>query len=130
MLVEDWIQPVAYSPLTWFAALCLFVLFALNNIRMGKPAPWRPTDKAWLNGIFYFAIAFAPVLLLLLVAVVAMLGLVGWHILASGIATKDPDNLRWYVLSFVGLLTALGGIIGTPLALIRVWTNERQTGTQ
>lgn len=41
----------------------------------------------------------------------------------------EADNLRWYVLAFVGLLTALGGIIGTPLALIRVWTTERQTKT-
>ena len=36
----------------------------------------------------------------------------------------------WFALigmALVGLLTALGGLLGTPLALIRVWATERQT---
>ena len=37
------------------------------------------------------------------------------------------DALRWHVLALVGLLTALAGLLGIPLALIRVMTTERQT---
>ena len=129
-MIKDIIQTVAYSPFTWIAVLFVLVLFALNNVRLGKPDPRRPTNTPWLNGLIYFAAAFSPVLLLLFLTVLAMLALVGWQILGSDTIAKDPDNLRWYVLSFVGLLTALGGVIGTPLALIRIWTTERQTATQ
>ncbi|HHS88816.1 MAG TPA: pentapeptide repeat-containing protein [Rhodobacteraceae bacterium] len=129
-MFKDLYQTIAYSPLTWFAVLCALVLWALNNVRLGKPNPWKPTDTPWLNGVLWFAALFSPVLLVLFLTVLAMLALVGWQILGSDTIAKDPDNLRWYVLSFVGLLTALGGIIGTPLALIRIWTTERQTATQ
>ncbi|WP_160382765.1 pentapeptide repeat-containing protein [Pseudooceanicola pacificus] len=37
------------------------------------------------------------------------------------------DDLRWHVLALVGLLTALAGLLGIPMALIRVTTTERQT---
>ncbi|UWR69108.1 pentapeptide repeat-containing protein [Phaeobacter inhibens] len=43
-----------------------------------------------------------------------------------------PDtgvDLRWHVLAFVGLVTATGGLVGAPLALLRAWANERQTRT-
>lgn len=43
-------------------------------------------------------------------------------------AVQDTD-LRWHILAFVGLITALGAMISAPLALIRVWTTERQTRT-
>jgi uncharacterized protein YjbI with pentapeptide repeats len=113
-----------------FAVFCLVVLWGLNNVRVGKPKPWRPTDTPWLNAVFAAAIGLSPILTILFVAVLAMLVMVGWHIFASGMIANDPDNLRWYVLSFVALLTALGGIIGTPLAIIRIWNSERQTSTQ
>lgn len=48
------------------------------------------------------------------------------HFLKLG---ADPELIRWYVLAFVGLVTTLGGILGTPIALIRVFTTERQTKT-
>jgi uncharacterized protein YjbI with pentapeptide repeats len=36
------------------------------------------------------------------------------------------EATRWHILAFVGLLTALGGLITLPIALIRVMTTERQ----
>ncbi len=113
-----------------FAVFCLAVLWGLNNVRVGKPKPFSPTDTPWLNVVFATAIGLSPILAVLFVAVLAMLIMVGWHIFASSMIANDPDNLRWYVLSFVALLTALGGIIGTPLAIIRIWNSERQTSTQ
>ena len=40
-----------------------------------------------------------------------------------------PTDLRWLILSIVALITALGGLVSAPLALIRVFTTERQTTT-
>ncbi|AXT36354.1 pentapeptide repeat-containing protein [Phaeobacter sp. LSS9] len=50
--------------------------------------------------------------------------------LLSGNFPPDTGvDLRWHVLAFVGLVTATGGLVGAPLALLRVWANERQTRT-
>lgn len=87
-------------------------------------------NKVWLNLLIDFATAFAPFLILLFLAVLAMLVKVSTEILLSGTLMNNGGELRWYILSFVGLLTALGGIIGTPLAMIRVFNSERQTTTQ
>ena len=124
------LETIAYSPFLWIAAGFGFILFLLNNIHPGLASTASPSKKPWLNAIVYFSVAFAPILLMLFLAVLAMLFLVGKQIIAGNTTASDPDSLRWYVLSFVGLLTALGGIIGTPLALIRVFNSERQTATQ
>ncbi|UWR49672.1 pentapeptide repeat-containing protein [Phaeobacter inhibens] len=50
--------------------------------------------------------------------------------LLSGNFPPDTGvDLRWHVLAFVGLVTATGGLVGAPLALLRAWANERQTRT-
>lgn len=112
-----------------FAGLCLLVVWTLNQIKLGRDNPLRFSQTGWLNALGWFTLFFSPVLVLLFLSVLAMLAQVGWRILSGDTMQGEADNLRWYVLSFVGLLTALGGIIGTPLALIRVWTTERQTKT-
>ena len=84
--------------------------------------------KKWLNAVIVFAIGFAPILALLFFAVLAMLFQTAQTLLTDN--QIEATDLRWYALSFVGLLTALAGIIGTPLALIRVFTTERQTAAQ
>lgn len=122
-----------FHPLTLsfvgFAGLCVLVLVGLTQIKLSKPKPLRFSETGWLNALGWFSVLFSPVLILLFLSVLFMLGQVGWKILTGDTIREGSDNLRWYVLSFVGLLTALGGIIGTPLALLRVWTTERQTKT-
>ncbi|MBV1868636.1 MAG: hypothetical protein KUG69_12150 [Marinosulfonomonas sp.] len=126
--MPEFINTIAYSPLLWFAIAFWAVLWVLKQIRPGKRQPTFFSDKKWLNAVITFAIAFAPILALLFFAVLAMLAQTA-HTLLTGDNIPATD-LRWYALSFVGLLTALGGIIGTPLALIRVFTVERQTAAQ
>ncbi|WP_417280442.1 pentapeptide repeat-containing protein [Celeribacter sp.] len=112
-----------------FVGLCLLFVGVMNQIEPGRHKPLRFSKTGWLNALGWFTVFFSPVLVLLFLSVLAMLAQVGWKILSGDTMQGEADNLRWYVLSFVGLLTALGGIIGTPLALIRVWTTERQTKT-
>lgn len=131
--ITDWLQNLLMHATTLslvaFAAGCLLLLFILNNIRPDNVSFKKPSDKPWLNALAYFAMAFSPFVAMMFIAVFVMLIRVGWEILAGNQITEDADNLRWLVLSFVGLLTALAGLIGTPLALIRVFTTERQTVT-
>lgn len=122
-----------FHPLTLglvgFGVFCALLVFAMNNAKTGKSNPLKFSDTVWLNYVYWFAILFAPILAIIFVSILAMLTQVGLRILSGNTMQGEADNLRWYVLSFVGLLTALGGIIGTPLALIRVHTTERQTST-
>lgn len=125
---------VIFHPLTLglvgFAVLCALIVITMNNAKTGKSNPLKFSETAWLNYVYWFAIFFAPILAIIFVSILAMLAKVGIRILTDDTTgILGQDNLRWYVLSFVGLLTALGGIIGTPLALIRVYTTERQTKT-
>jgi len=127
------IDSFIFHPLTLglcgFAVFCAILVFVMNTIKTGKSNPLRFSETPWLNAIYWFAIFFAPILALIFVSILAMLAQVGFRILSGDTMQGEADNLRWYVLAFVGLLTALGGIIGTPLALIRVHTTERQTKT-
>ncbi|SEK17580.1 pentapeptide repeat-containing protein [Pacificibacter marinus] len=127
------VDGVVFHPLTLgfvgFAVLSSVIVFAMNNAKHGKSNPLKFSETLWLNYVYWFAIFFAPILAIIFVSILAMLTQVGFRILSGNTMQGEADNLRWYVLSFVGLLTALGGIIGTPLALIRVHTTERQTKT-
>jgi len=128
--MQDLISAVATSPFLWMAVGFWLVLLALTHVRPGGVRVPAPTDKRWLNAVIYFAIIFAPVLALIFLAVLTLLTLIVWQIMFGEAIKDNPGDLRWYVLSLVGLLTALAGIIGTPLALIRVFTTERQTAAQ
>ncbi|MBU2935250.1 MULTISPECIES: pentapeptide repeat-containing protein [Pacificibacter] len=128
------IDSFIFHPLTLglcgFAVFCAILVFVMNNTKTGKPNPLKFSETVWLNFVYWFAIFFAPILAIIFVSILAMLAKVGVRILTDNTTgILGQNNLRWYVLSFVGLLTALGGIIGTPLALIRVHTTERQTKT-
>ncbi|WP_425039227.1 pentapeptide repeat-containing protein [Primorskyibacter sp. S187A] len=52
-----------------------------------------------------------------------------FELIASDAPTRG-ENLRWFILGYVGLITALGGLIAAPLALARLWFTSRQTDAQ
>ncbi len=61
-----------------------------------------------------------------------LMGLVLWSLIkiaSVSITELDPEIIRWHILALVGLLTALGGLIGIPFVFLRHQTNERQTKT-
>lgn len=109
--------------------VAFIALFGLIRAIQSPPA-WatrlRLHEKRSLNGLGWFAAFMAPIWLALLLTVLWALFRIVVEFPAVD-ADQDGTNLRWHVLSLVGLLTALGGLVGTPLALIRVFTNERQT---
>ena len=123
---ESWLKAVTTSPFfLWASGLGLafaVVLWAMNHVQLKRSDVPRWSDKAWLNSLTWFGIFFLPILIFLFFAI---LWLLARTILAYDPA--EPDIARWLALAIVGLLTSLGGIIGTPLALIRVHTTERQT---
>ncbi len=78
-----------------------------------------------LNAMDTVAILLSPIW----VALIAYI-LVGLTRMAIAFDPTDQDaDLRWHILGFVGLVTALGALVSAPLALIRVYTTERQTRT-
>ncbi|MDO6731941.1 pentapeptide repeat-containing protein [Marinovum sp. 2_MG-2023] len=121
-------------PLLWgFLGLTL-VFYLIQSLVARQPdedrkkRPYLDTIKnPALRALALFALVLSPVWVLLLLAVLwSLLGIV--LTLPAFEASKDTE-LRWHVLAMVGLITAFGGIIGAPLALIRVFTTERQTKT-
>ncbi|MCV2880906.1 pentapeptide repeat-containing protein [Actibacterium sp. XHP0104] len=84
--------------------------------------------KRGLNSLAWFAIVLSPIwLALLLLTIFNLFGL-----FANPPEVTDTDGAlayRVHYLAIVGLMTALAGLVGTPLALIRVFTTERQTRT-
>lgn len=78
-----------------------------------------------LNAMDTVAIMISPVWIALIAYI-----LVGLTRMAIAFDPTHQDaDLRWHILGFVGLVTALGALISAPLALIRVYTTERQTRT-
>ena len=80
--------------------------------------------RGGLNLLGWFAVPMFFVWLALLVLTIQ-----GLAVLWFDPPTAEDGALaqRVHYLAIVGLMTALAGLTGTPLALIRVWTNERQT---
>lgn len=111
----------------------LTVLFGLIQFFVGRDAGEEKSDRTLiplpnrpaLKAVFVFALILAPIWL-------ALLGVVLWALVGIVItipefeASKDAE-LRWHVLSLIGLITALGGLLGTPVALVRLFMTERQT---
>ncbi len=102
------------------AVIALSVMFTYLGVDRAKnrklPEDWQMKTVAGFTGIF------APIWALLVLLVIYALWEIAW---AFG-GELNGDELRWHVLALVGLLTALGGLLGTPLALLRVTTTERQ----
>lgn len=82
-----------------------------------------PSEKWLTSALTVFTGILAPLWAALIVLVIYGL----WRLAWSFPSLSDGTDLRWHVLSLVGLLTALGGLLGTPLALIRITLTERQT---
>ena len=84
-----------------------------------------PKDRM-MKALGIFAVVLTPIWF-------CLLGVVLWALVKM--STQLPqvggskDDMRWGAIAFVGLLTALAGLLGTPLALLRVYTTERQTRT-
>ncbi|MBJ3763114.1 hypothetical protein ILP92_10190, partial [Maribius pontilimi] len=103
------------------AALAMLPRDRALRILTGKEA----LNHNWqLGAVKWMALIFSPIWLILVLFILYALLRTG-----NSISDQDADDLRWSVLALVGLLTALGGLLGIPLALIRVWTTERQTVT-
>ncbi|WP_244641178.1 hypothetical protein, partial [Allosediminivita pacifica] len=98
------------------------VVYVAIPAAMGKPRP-RRFDS--LEALRAAAILFAPVWVLLVGHVLWAL----WGLASEFNPSVQDGDLRWHALAFVGLITSLGALISAPLALIRVWTTERQTRT-
>ncbi|WP_272005125.1 pentapeptide repeat-containing protein [Roseovarius sp. ZX-A-9] len=110
-----------------FVGLCGLVYFATN--RGNKPDEItvlpRLHKRPALNLIGLFAIPFSFLWAALLILTITSLFNL-WFDPPEPTA-KDALAYRVHFLAIVGLMTALAGLIGAPLALIRVFTTERQT---
>ncbi len=110
-----------------FVGLCGLVYFATN--RGNKPDEItvlpRLHKRPALNLVGLFAIPFSFIWAALLILTITSLFNL-WFDPPEPTA-KDALAYRVHFLAIVGLMTALAGLIGAPLALIRVFTTERQT---
>ncbi|SNS04082.1 pentapeptide repeat-containing protein [Antarctobacter heliothermus] len=117
------VQTVAIAVLA--AALAAFLFIGFRE----KSRTERNEEPATLTGLRVLAVLLAPIWLLIVGYILRSLGALAMDFDATLYNTKDGTELRWHVLGFVGLITALGALVSAPLALIRVWTTERQTRT-
>ncbi|MBL4811976.1 MAG: pentapeptide repeat-containing protein, partial [Rhodobacteraceae bacterium] len=104
-------------------ALATIIVFMTLNQRVKHSVSPLSTVKtvAWL---------LLPIYLLIFGFILYSLFQIAAHFPAPGnygTNTAYGTALRWHVLALVGLITALGGLISAPLALIRVFTTERVT---
>ncbi|WP_417208033.1 pentapeptide repeat-containing protein [Antarctobacter sp.] len=107
------------------AALAAFLFIGFRE----EAQTARNEEPATLTGLRVLAVLLAPIWLLIVGYILRSLGALAMDFDATLYNTKDGTELRWHVLGFVGLITALGALVSAPLALIRVWTTERQTRT-
>ena len=118
----------AYTPLANFLIAFVvscgvsWLIFRNCGADMRKGQPTRRWD---LRALGNFARAFALVWVALTLLVLYGLWELAWEFGPS----LGGEDLRWHVLALVGLLTALAGLVGTPLALMRVMATERQVTT-
>ena len=129
----------------WAAILgAYFVVFcgilALRNAREQRTE--HSGDNWQIEALSGFVDALAPIWIGLFLFLLYLLGKLAWNIPTPvtferestlSFFSKQPSSeaafaeaIRWHILAFVGLLTALGGLITLPLAMIRVLTTERQ----
>lgn len=117
------VQTVSIAVLAAALAAFLFIQFR------DRARAARNDEPETLTGLRVLAVLLAPIWLLIVGYILRSLGALAMDFDATLYNTKDGTELRWHVLGFVGLITALGALVSAPLALIRVWTTERQTRT-
>lgn len=118
------------SPFLWLAlaGAAIFVVAWLVNT-------WPYTDlrkklpvlheKPMTNAFVWFAVLLFPVWLALLTLVLGGVYSLWSEELPDG--TGQALAFRVHYLALVGLITALAGLVGAPLAIHRLYTVERQT---
>lgn len=109
----------------WITVIIISILalswlgFHIGGLRAGK----KQLPKDWqMKSLRGFAGIMAPIWLALLVLTI-------WHLFDLWFTGPPEDNEtanRLHYLALVGLMTVLGGLVGLPLALLRVLTTERQ----
>ncbi len=102
----------------------IVALSALVYLAMSHERKKRDWPEGWtLAALGWFVAVLTPIWL-------GLFGYVLWAMIRLAATFPDVtagDDIRWHVLALVGLITAIGGLVGAPLALIRVFTTERQT---
>ncbi|MCA3447327.1 MAG: pentapeptide repeat-containing protein [Rhodobacter sp.] len=105
-------------------ALGIAVLSGLVWLVLQDAPARKAQGENWaLSALNTFALMLVPVWFVLFAGV--LYGF--WRLFSAFDATLTGEGLRWHVLAFVGLITALGALATAPLAMIRVYTTERQT---
>lgn len=110
-----------------FALFLVALLYAVNHGRdlLGKLKRWH--DKPVFNAVIWFSFLLFPVWLALLA--LTLTGTFELWFNPPETGSGSSENMlayRVHFLALVGLMTALAGLIGAPLALIRVFSTERQ----
>jgi uncharacterized protein YjbI with pentapeptide repeats len=116
------LSPIQLSLLLTLAGLLVIGLFVALVRR--RDTARREDGGDWtISALNSFAAVLSPIWLGLLVSVLYAL----WYVIAALVPVPTGEDLRWHVLAFVGLITAFGALVAAPIALIRVYTTERQT---
>ncbi|WP_053998715.1 pentapeptide repeat-containing protein [Ahrensia marina] len=119
-----------FGSLIAFGAILVAVLFVRNRWAENQKRSWRLHEKRSLNTLSWFAVVLSPFWFALLL--LTLKGTFSLWFNPPPVDNNSGDALAYRVhfLAIVGLMTALAGLIGTPLALLRVLTVERQTKAQ
>lgn len=117
-----------FGSLIAFGALLVAVLFVRNKWAENKKRSWRLHEKQLVNAVYWAGWILSPLwLLLIALTIYGLLSL--WFSLPNG-KVDGEVTLRLHYLALAGLTTVLAGLIGAPLAILRVHTVERQTKAQ
>jgi hypothetical protein len=122
--MQNFLTTIVTSPLFLLPAGLALVLWIVVQIKPEMPSvkPYRFHERPGLNRLGWFAFILSPVWATILVVTILLIG----RIWLEG-PDDDPVANRLQFLALVGLIGALAVLVGTPLALIRVFTTERQT---
>ncbi|MEO0359789.1 MAG: hypothetical protein AAF322_01700 [Pseudomonadota bacterium] len=120
---EEKIEPFEFKT-PWLGKQIARAFLTLGLVSPPSEAEDEPEPRylPWIRG---FAKLLLPVWFGLLVLVLYALGTLA--IAFPDVATSTDK--RWQVLAIAAMIAALGGLVGAPLALIRVHVAERQTKT-
>ncbi len=113
---------------------------------LGQRVRDRKMDSGWeMRAIYGFAAILTPVWLVLIGVVLFGLWRLVWsfpdvtegepaiRLFWGMIETEGSGgatDARWHVLAMLGLITALGGLVATPMTVMRLSLTQRQTDTE